>query len=725
MNSIPQLMLLTDNFSTLGNLQEGERLSVRRDRIGKYAAPDRLLKHSTNFLAKVVNGLITFAIKIIQSLGRLFQGQNSKKDLITLQNLLDKSVKVLADLNTFNDPTDRDLYQKLKYLGYIHFNGTKALNNGLVNYRTTLLTGRADLIKSNPSVRKSQADSVMEVSRRINEELLPPFLAAIEEAENLVFEKDKERTQALLAQFLNPEAKEIDPGQKGDLSTKAVRAVIAELYGEAALDKALARYGLRGATVLSDDELHIIVTSIATNLTMEELKAVYANRANPIFHISEGIRAKTDEKLEDLPQSEILQLLTEVRNVGYQTINVDPKSPLAIQFNHDKNLLSCFAAIEVYRAKAEADSPVADIKKFSYSEYLAHEFIYYLFDDERAEFSEGILVPIYDRKDKPVLQEAHTLVSNKGLHGVCLHPALFSLSDEKVKIQVVFRGTYCKDSMKRDTSFSEKEFWYGFEGPGRVSFKKQEQAMLKKLQDQMMKFSSEKGEGPKLHFEFAGHSLGGCDAQRMCEYFTNHLARNKYPKIAGINLFAFNTPSLESDKVLRFSQNVGKMNIPFKLRYFDAHHDPVQEFGKMRLGYIKKGIKKPRNLFCSILKADRKVDEKVTMLSKGFLTRAAFRVKKAKEAHLSFIMRSRDPLALDRPNDGFIQDFFTDYARDSKIRYGKNREKKTRIYSFTEMNELLLTRVGRIAKSFKRVRAAVRRLPLEASFMLSPAYSCF
>lgn len=696
MSSISSFQSLSQNFQTLGSLERGERLSVGdKDKIFKYQSPDVLLKNSKNIFAKGLHHLLTFALKIIQALGRLFRGQTVGKDIRTLDGLADLTTVLLnKEKQSFLNSDSPVFYEALSALGQIHWYGTKATDVGLKNYQATLLSGEADLIRDNQRVRTESAKEVEEISQKINEKVLIPMLATIEEMEENVLSRDKIKTEIVVKSF-------IQSGQVGEetfITTKAVKAVIADLYGESAFDRAIERMNLVSERVLSDDAVRALIVSIVANVTLEDLEKIYENRDNQIFNFPKDVGAFIKD-FKELSVEETVMLLRSVRNVNYKTVSVSENHPSSSQLKHNKYFLDGLNEMCEYSGKAEAGESVGDLKKFAYAEYFAHDLVYRLFKEPETTFSEGVLIPFFDKKNNISLNEVHTLVSNSGLHGVTFEPVCVPEDAKKVRVQVVFRGTNCNASVKRDTSFSEKEFAYGFEGPGRMSFKAQEEVMIQRLQSRIDIITASGEKGRKVCLEFMGHSLGGSDAMRKLELYTDHLVNNEEDrvKVYGMNLFAFNSPAIESDKVLRFSQNVAQLPYPFKLRYFDAHGDAVQEFGKTRLGYLNEEADKIENMFVSIIKSDRDEQLKVDSLTKDFIGRQIAKAKRALRSHLAFVMKNSELTDSKKQNNAYIESFITDYPKDGNLRFGHSLENKAQLYTIGELNDKLLTLTGRIA----------------------------
>ncbi|MEM1282927.1 MAG: hypothetical protein AAGG81_05170, partial [Chlamydiota bacterium] len=533
----------------------------------------------------------------------------------------------------------------------------------------------------------------------------PKIENVIKKFEESLLAKDRQKVNEALNKYLKgAKHKPVAPDENNYFTVNALRYEMNALYGEETTEKALKRYGLENARAINEKELQIVITGMLSNLTLKGLEHIYNNRSNELLHISKCYKT-SEKRFDQLSQEEVCKFMGELCSIAHKKLEVTAESPYFNQLSHDKTLLDCFRLMNHYRPKKSTAEAAVDISKYAYTEYLSRYIIYSLFDNEKANFPDGILIPMYDTKGNLVLKKAHTIVSKDGLHAVVIKPAMIE-KGVRQEIQVVFRGTYCSKSLKRDISFTEKEFSYGFEGPGRRSFRESQDVIIdgimKHLNDIYQKSGNE-----KVSVEFMGHSLGASDAKRALEKYTHHIVQNsdEQKKVSSVKLFVYNSPSVESDVAKRFINNVRKTDLKFKLRYFDADNDPVQGAGKVRLGYSGKESKIPDNVNASCYRFNRDVEEKVKMMAANFFSRIIFRSKRASKAHgAPFFCGIYPSMKDNHKNSTHIDKVVTNIAKDSTMRFGPKLEKTAKMSTPEELNEAMRTATWHIAKKIKSVR---------------------
>lgn len=514
-------------FAVFANLKENERPQIGR-KVTKLLAPNRL-----------GNKIVTLALKIFQAIVRFFTCQSSKKSFQRLKPL-------------FSFDEKGSCHNDLKFLKKIA-DHTKSMKSSLKHLAQTERSGEAWLIK--PGNREEAAKNIEGLFSKID-----PFSQKladqIEALELKLIGEDRFKAKKLLKALLTP--KEVVSEMQ--LCSKAAKEVLTQEFGESSVTRAYSYYRLEEECVLSTGDFHALVMGIKANFTLEDLD------------------------IED--SSELYIRLSTLRNEEHPLPEIDKKKPYAKQLQKDIAFLTLTQwTFGDYKPKRDDFR-----KKFGYAEYLSRYFIYGLFDSEETKFPDGVLFPMIDRHGAYVYKEAHSLINKEGIFG-CVVTSCPLTSDpcstDSDHMQVIFRGTYGKDSAFRSLSRREREGYLSLQGAGAKSFARHEKEMLDVLNKRI--------EGKEnLVLEFMGHSLGGSDAARLLEAFTRTTNRENHN---GLHLYCFSGPSVERDKAARFLEKARNMpHTKFKLRYFKAHRDPVPCAGAVRLGYCEKGIELPKNL---------------------------------------------------------------------------------------------------------------------------------
>ncbi|NGX42964.1 MAG: hypothetical protein K940chlam7_01254 [Chlamydiae bacterium] len=659
--SLRQLDQATQKFATFGSMEKNERLFTMGNRFYKNRAPDRVLRGKENPVLRAIHKIITLVLKIIQAIGRVLTGQKVEKNIQKATDFSTELEELLKqDLPQANS---RDHYEALQKLNKLHASLETAHKVGLPEYLKTCKEGNASLQKDSEEVLQNRAEAVKSLIGTVSG-ISSTLKAKIDEAEKRTLECDLKVVKELLGKLVENE--DVTPTELEEkyFLLAAVRKVITEKYGETVASRVLEYYKLSD-NAISGRDLSALLVGIVVNLTYKDLKVIYE-------------KGSDGNAFEMLGDEQLCRELQKVRDINGNLFRADSSMKYQKQFAQDLELLERFRTVDEYGE----DIPVKDLKKLSYTEYLARLIAYGLFHQGSAKFPDGILIPVYDKKGNLQLKEAYILVSEKGIHGAIIKPVIIDSEQEKAKAQVIFRGTHCRDSLLRDIG----PF---FVGPGKRSFKEKRDHITEetfKHIEQMVE-KSEEGE-LKVCVEFIGHSLGGTDAQRALEYFAYQLKTKENHRVAGVNLYAFNSPNVESDVAEGLIDSVDQLKIPVRLRYFDVHNDPIQEFGTKRLGFCLKG--KPDNLKRSIFKFNRS-------------KRSSSRFWKALEAHSFYCLKLHDNEDEKVLNTIYVDHLFTDFEGNDKYRYGENRKKESENLDLELLNDRFVTRVCHIGRNIKKL----------------------
>lgn len=685
------------NGVVLANFQENEQLWFFGDQMTKSIAPDSVLKKSTNFFSKVVNKIITVALKVIFSIGRLLTGQSDKKNLAKMDKFFTHVTQELD--KEFLEGSDKEYYLALEKLSRLRENLLIAKSQGLENYKSTCLFGKADLFKLDEEIRTSHAEDVKNLIDKLEYEVVPQVSGKISDIEWRFRKNDTKLVSDIFDLFTNDANREEIDLSKVKVTSHAFKIIANSRYGEGAVKRALEYYGLEKRVTLLGADVAALLLGIVTNITLSDLKEIHDNKAD-----------QNSTSFENLTDEQLCSQLSRIRNIDYKKIVIDKTMKYREQLIHDQSLLCYMGYFEEYNGNDEPEQlKVKSLRKYSYAEFLARYLSYGLYDGSKTKFPEGLVFAMYDKQNKLCIKQAINIVSDKGLHGALIKPVKIQSDQDIASIQLIFKGTSCADSLRRDFSPSEAAKKHLYEGPGRVSFEKNREEIIKKSILEIKNFSKSQN-GMKVVLEVMGHSLGGCDSQRVVESLANRLREKNENSLIGINLYAFNSPNVEADIAKRFIENITQVKIPFKLRYFDAHHDPLQEFGTKRLGYCGSRTNRPENLSISIYKFNRYTLENLVMLAKNTFERIKFTLTRSMKAHSFDFLKLHEQDDLNKYNTTFIQNIYTDNIKDLGISYGMNTESQSTLISHREMDDHLLTNVARIGREIKRASFKVSEI---------------
>ncbi len=634
--NITKLNCFRNSWNTIGSLRENERLFTTADQVSKYQNPSAILKDRKESLLRLIHKVLTLVMTVIQAISRKVNGQTAERNIAKVEQLA------------------KDVLEMLKGPASEEVNSHLMLQKLSDIRRGMLGKGWGHLAEQEEDRRL-----IEKIKKQIDDEIVPLLDAQIEGIESTEYAGDKIKAAALLERVQADDVEE-SALESVLLSKKAVCEVLSEAYGKQALERTLTYYHLKHQTVLTGIDVAAIVIGTVANLTHQDLVALEGAGHDEAFLLG---------KLQTLRQ--IRHLSLSVKTKRYKD-----------QLQHDLLVLKAIQQVPQFDPSKTQELDVKSAAKFSYAEFLARDFSYALFNKSTVKFADGLVFPLYDSQGEQKLMEAHSLVSHKGLHGLVVK-AVWPQND--ATLQVVFRGTQCKDSIIRDF------IHYLFDGPGRDSFAKWEERISQGIMCHVKTPCS---------LEFIGHSLGACDAMRSLEALARRMKGDSFTEV---QLFAFNTPSVESDIAKQFIQSVSKLSIPFKLRYLDVHHDPVQEFGAKRLGYCGAAVFKPKNLKISIYKFNRENLRPIQVFILNLLAKTQFFFKRSFNAHTHYCLKYGDTFDSAQPNPTFIQNIYTNNPEDVNLLYGQGSKELSLLDDQELIEDELVTEMARIGRKIKRI----------------------
>ncbi len=675
--TIGSIHACSKDFQVLGSLEENERLLTNGRKFSKLKAPDRFLKDADHPILKLLHKIITFVLKIFQMLRRELGEESAEINLHDVEELTREISEALGE--ELPNKSDDNFYKVLRDLGHLSHSIDRCVGKSLNAYKQTLLSRNPCLDTVCTIDEALRADRVGTIATTLTDEVIPQLEQAIDLLENQVYEEDFQRSEIFLDRLYSRAPVHLN----FRISAKAYLEVLERKFGESAVDRAVEYYGLEHELTLTGTDAAALTIGVVANLTEEDLRYQM-----PDFDTAseEGLCRK----------------LIEVRaKVDYGCVRPGKSMRYKRQLQHDQMLLQYVNEIEDWRSQTDQIS-VKGLKHYSYSEYLARHVTYALFNKHKTRFPEGILIPMYDEHNGLRLMTAHQLISVKGLYGAIFKP--LRPSDDYNKLHVVFRGTFCKYSILRDISPTERMHNRLFDGPGRYSYTKHEEEIYGKIRDHVLSM-------PNATVEFDGHSLGASDAMRAMEYFMHQqtLETDRLP-IAKYILNAFNTPGIEPDVTRRFMSSLRSLEVETDLRYFDVHHDFIQELGSTRLGYWRSDEECPEFLRISFFKFNRRIEERIIALARNFFKRWKFNLQKALEAHTFYCLRLHDTDQADRLNSTFIQDVYTNHPEDVGVVYGKGMDRVSALSTNEQISSELLTASCRFGRKIKRTGQKVARV---------------
>ena len=661
--SVSEIGFYCHNISVVGSLKENERLLTNGRKFSKLAAPDRYLRDSKNFFVRIAHKIVTLVLKLFQALERAVRGEHAELNLLKIEEMTNQVLD-----GEVPDEVDENCYDTLRLLGKASDDLQKL---GIANLYTTF-SGRGTKINQTLTLADlHRGNKVLEIINCIKNDVMPKISSVIEQIEQNLYDTDHSKADQFFANLFEQKAVDLTL----QFSKRAAMDVLIERLGKSAVKRALKYYGLEQERSLTGQDLAAIAIGASANLTYKDLRKHVPN---------------FDSATEQVLATKLLQLRM---SLDCQVIIPTSNMPYKRQLVHDQMVLQYLNEIEEWTAESEEGS-FKGLKHYSYAEYLARHVTYALFNNSHTKFPDGILIPIYDKANELSLMSAHHIVSTKGLYGALFKPV--RLNEKQNEIYIGFRGTYCKSSILRDISPTETMQNRLFDGPGRYSFTKNQEQIYQNIISQI-------DDVPNPEIEFLGHSLGAADAMRTMEYFLYKQAESVAPlPVNKLKLNVFNTPGVEPDIAKRFMKSLRKLQIDTDLRYFDVHHDFVQELGSTRLGYWRSHESCPDYLKVSIFKFNRRVEERMMALAKNIFKRMKFNLNKALEAHTFYCLRLHETDDPQQVNSTFIQDVFTNHERDTGITYGQELDKQSVQIEGDELSDNLLTTTCFIGRSIKR-----------------------
>lgn len=691
--SLSNLKGFSQNTRALSELKLNDQIWTFGNRMVK--VPAKAIDPMQNAFLKTINKIIAYALKIIYAIGRFLTGQNEDSNIGKLEKLSDRILTEIGKELSLNKVkqfpvAEREYYDALERLGEIEKHLKKA-TSGLNNFKKGCETGAVHLIPPSSKILNERAERVEKIIDKIKNEVVPKLSNKISDIEKTIHANDYSKVLSICQLIYSKDEIKIDNLDKMNISSVSFREFAEKDYGQPLVSRVLNYYGLENRHCLTGLDVAALFVGMTTNITMNDLQHIYQSESTCEL-----------APFSSLSTQEVCKLLSDVRNINFECITAKKNYKYIPQLNHDKLMLSTVADYKEFSGSPEYEMlPAKPLRKHAYTEFLSRHMAYALYDTNNVQFPDGILFPMYDRKDQLTLKEAHHLVAEKGLFGALVKPALLHhCSDKKVPIQVVYRGTFCKDSVMRDINTGNFFMNSFLKGPGKESFEKRQEGILEKI---FVLTDSYSEQGRQVSIELMGHSLGGSDSQRTAEYLAFKLRSEPNHGIGGVKLFAYNSPNVEVEIAERFIESVPQAKTPFKLRYFDNHHDFVQEVGAKRLGYCGEKVQKPANLAVTIFKFNRPFPKKIAALAKNIFLKAKYFFLKCEEKHTFYAFKFHPSKSPHRYNNAYIQNIYTNNIKDVGIAYGEKLDQLSIETSKEDMDSLLLTNSGRLGRKLKKM----------------------
>jgi len=655
-------------------LKENEQLWLFGNRICKSISPYSIMKDVKNPLLKAIRKISALALRFIFCLGRVITRQSEKRCLSKVERLA-KTIK--KQLNQELAETDENHR-------YILLEKIQMASKGLHE-----IGPRFDLLK------KTYHDEFF--GKQLNclkEELGEIHLLAdkkADETRKMAAGGDEQKVQTIFAHLQGKKRKKQD-FSRILVTRTAFETNAAQKYGRNLVATALQLYSLQNKAVLNGNEVAALLVGMVTQITMEDLKEIYC--------LSKG--EKTEE-FDELAEEALCDLLDQARDISYTKFHFKSNAPFVHQLKQDQLLLSRMKTYKNFSCKNVPGLRVNSLKKYAYAEFLGKHIPYGLFAYPEAQFASGILLNVYEEGDKKCLKQAETIVAERGIYVAALKPA-FS-SGKKKKLQVLFRGTFCTESLYRDLNPLERALTWFYDGPGRASFEK---ACPSLIQEVLEKGGDEHWKAQPI-LEVIGHSLGACDAQRFIAAMAQRLKKEDKAIFSGIKLFAFNSPNVEPDICRRFAEEVN--DLPLKngvdLKYFKYDGDGIQEAGVMRLGYFgsdenRRKKNRPKNLRITIAKFNLCYKDRIADLGRTLLRRFKLILNEYVHSHMADALKSHCAHHENESGRVYIEKIITDAPEDIGLIYGDKMSLRSERATLKQLDDSLLTHVGRLGRKIKR-----------------------
>lgn len=273
-------------------------------------------------------------------------------------------------------------------------------------------------------------------------------------------------------------------------------------------------------------------------------------------------------------------------------------------------------------------SKLRDLTLLGQEELLAHEWVY------NGTLTNSIQLKLLDGCHYDIVP---IKTENPGIFGFILT----STNQKSPRMRVVFRGTKCSYSARRDLEFLS----YG--GAGAGSFSAEKSSVIDQIRGQLIAYQNRGAK--QVALTLSGHSLGGADAQHAMHAILQEIAhqenkREGFAALDAIKLYHFNStgvPQEIADECNRYvkTRHKNRLNMKIESHSMLVHGDPIQCTGEA-------------NLFDEV--SPNKVKSKLYKFKKGVMSymdllrirphREKFLIKNSKQEEDSCSIFSNDSL---------------------------------------------------------------------------------
>jgi beta-galactosidase beta subunit len=588
---------VTSEFGWVAGLNKNERLCQNKEGVigDKYLAPEKAA------------WLFTAGRRWIQAYSRNSNGDSTEGVCDRIQVIADE---VLCLINQpFKTPFDfyNNYSKRLQDFDnlYKEMRNSVAEGKGLNTLKETVLSCEANMssrsvdstsakiIKIEETIEKVTLASV-ELKKKIDEYIEIQLSSQLKDGKTI-----NVHLQELLMMILDPkkdfDVQGMNVNRASVLSAAVAKEVLTDAFGEPVVDDVFKMYQLHETQILDYDDFHALTMGIVSNLTYQDVHVIVKGQEGIAFEkLKSAFGAKLPTLAEDadvIEEKILFDILYLLRNVDQGSMTCPETKPYKTQFYGDlSSIESCNVVSEYDFTNSQYDSHIEELKTFGYIEHLARDHTYSRFHEESYQFRDGVVFPQFNEKGEKVCREGCKIFNKDFIFALGVSPVK-GVSEEKQKVQIVFRGTADAGSVYRDIKVQSL---YG--GPGGNEFEANQEAIIANVEAFLSGLEMD-----DMTLEFSGHSLGSTDAMRMLKLWSEHAvmkrAQPAYSKVKTVNLTPFNGPGF--DKTYRdilYNSIVALEDKQFNITMFTTHLDKVHKYGMFYAGQIEEGKAKPANL---------------------------------------------------------------------------------------------------------------------------------
>jgi hypothetical protein len=573
-----ELQRMSDEFTILGALDSNERphQDTGGSIVSKYTNPKE--------------GMLSVFSASVQAAQRSASGNSTRTALDHIEAMANEIMRYAN-----HQPTAIEFYMiysnRIEIFSHLLSDIEDTLSSGLPNFLETSTSSSSSLYSlSNEEITERKA--LFETTTKKLTTVARKLTSKISEYETLnlcASEKGlppvKEHLYTIIEMILNPDPKfnisTLNINGYHDFCAEIAKEILVESFGVEHVREVFQFYQLDYAKRLKYADLQAVIIGIVANLAYRDIEEIINKKGGIAYKVLQSRFSGGVPRILD--EQNVLIILDILRTIDLGGAYCPKGRRFSEQLCGDFLFLESCKKFRYYdwnKSDYPDASVVNPLREFGRIEQFAREYAFALFRTDNHHFRAGILFPGYDENGNRTCFEGHNIYQNDGIYALASIPQP-DISQCHSLVNIAFRGTYQHEELPSAPSNEKSSVgWLWGSKSTTIPFEDTNQRIVDTFLGLVEKITSPEN----LKVEICGQGIGGCAAQRFTESLANTFTRKRdycqSPNIKEVNLYCFDSPTIEDPIIQRFLKDTLMLpDLQFTLRYFSSHIRKLTYYG--------------------------------------------------------------------------------------------------------------------------------------------------